>query len=176
MPFTPYHLGPGAVFKAIGGRHFSFMIYSGSQVLIDLEPLVHRLRNDALHHGPAHTFLGALGVAMVAAVVGRPVSTFVLRRLGARDASISWTVAGASALVGTWSHVVLDGFIHSDMHPLWPLAPGNPLLGQVDVVTLYQACLGCGVVGAAVIALRAVARRLARRPSEADWARSGRER
>lgn len=168
MPFTPFHLGPGAVFKAIGGRHFSFMIFGGSQVLIDLEPLAHMIRNDPVVHGPAHTFVGALGVAVVATVVGRPVSAFVLRRLGARDASIGWTVAGASALIGTWSHVALDAFIHRDMHPLWPLTADNPLLGLVYVETLYQACLVCGVVGTALIALRAVARRMMRRQSEAD--------
>lgn len=22
MPFTPFHLGPGAAFKAVGGKHF----------------------------------------------------------------------------------------------------------------------------------------------------------
>ncbi|MBN9089844.1 MAG: hypothetical protein J0J01_23270 [Reyranella sp.] len=168
MPFTPFHLGPGAVFKAIGGRHFSFMIFGGSQVLIDLEPLVHMVRGDPVLHGPAHTFVGALGVAVVAAVVGRPASAFVLRRLGARDASIGWTVAGVSALVGTWSHVVLDGLIHRDMHPLWPLATGNPLLGLVYVETLYQACLACGVIGAAAIALRAAARHRIHRRSGAD--------
>jgi hypothetical protein len=41
MPFTSFHLGPGAVFKAVGGRHFSFMIFGGSQVLMDVESLVH---------------------------------------------------------------------------------------------------------------------------------------
>jgi hypothetical protein len=40
MPFTPFHLGPGAVFKAVGGDRFSFMVFGGSQVLIDLEPAV----------------------------------------------------------------------------------------------------------------------------------------
>ena len=39
MPFTPIHLGPGAALKAIGGRHFSFMVFGGSQVLMDIEPL-----------------------------------------------------------------------------------------------------------------------------------------
>jgi hypothetical protein len=163
MPFTPYHLGPGAVFKAIGGRHFSFMIFGGAQVLIDLEPLLHMIRADPVLHGSAHTFVGGFGIAAVAAVVGRPVSTLVLRRLGARDASIGWTVAGVSALIGTWSHVVLDGFIHRDMQPLWPFSADNPLLGLVYVVTLYQACLVCGVIGAGMIALRAVARHMQRR-------------
>ena len=40
MPFTPIHLGPGLAFKAIGGRHFSLMVFGGAQVLMDLEPLI----------------------------------------------------------------------------------------------------------------------------------------
>ena len=51
MPFTPFHLGPGALFKAIGGNRFSFMVFGGSQVLMDVEPLVHILRGDAVLHG-----------------------------------------------------------------------------------------------------------------------------
>jgi hypothetical protein len=42
MPFTPFHLGPGALFKAAGGEHFSFTIFAGSQVLMDIEPLIRR--------------------------------------------------------------------------------------------------------------------------------------
>ena len=48
MPFTPFHLGPGAVFKAIGGRHFSFMVFGGAQVLMDIEPLVGILRGSVV--------------------------------------------------------------------------------------------------------------------------------
>ena len=33
MPFTPFHLGPGAAFKAIGGRHFSFMAKGRAAIL-----------------------------------------------------------------------------------------------------------------------------------------------
>lgn len=40
MPLPPYHLGPGLAFKAIGGRHFSLISFTLSQVLIDLEPLL----------------------------------------------------------------------------------------------------------------------------------------
>jgi hypothetical protein len=72
VPFTPFHLGLGAVFKALGGRHFSFMIFGGSQVLVDLEPLVRLIRHDQVVHGPSHTVVGALGIALVSAVVGRP--------------------------------------------------------------------------------------------------------
>ena len=40
MPFTPFHLGPGAAFKAIGDKHFSFMVFGCAQVPMDIEPLV----------------------------------------------------------------------------------------------------------------------------------------
>ncbi|MEG1399527.1 MAG: hydrolase, partial [Acinetobacter sp.] len=40
MPFTPLHLGVGACCKAVGQRHFSFMIFAGTQVLMDIEPLL----------------------------------------------------------------------------------------------------------------------------------------
>jgi hypothetical protein len=36
MPLPPYHLGPGLAFKAIGGRHFSLISFTLSQVLVDL--------------------------------------------------------------------------------------------------------------------------------------------
>jgi hypothetical protein len=40
VPFTPFHLGPGLAFKAVSGKHFSFMVFAGAQVLMDIEPLV----------------------------------------------------------------------------------------------------------------------------------------
>lgn len=81
MPFTPFHLGPGAVFKAIGGRHFSFMVFGGAQVLMDIEPLVGLLRDRPVLHGYSHTLAGALVIGLIAALSGRPISEFVLRAL-----------------------------------------------------------------------------------------------
>ena len=66
MPFTPFHLGPGAAFKAIGGKHFSFMVFGGTQVLMDIEPLVAILRGSPVLHGVTHTILGALVIGLVA--------------------------------------------------------------------------------------------------------------
>lgn len=155
MPFTPFHLGPGAAFKALGGKHFSFMIFGGSQVLMDLEPLVCLVRHDSVVHGPSHTVAGAAAIALLSAVIGKPVSGFVLRWLSARDASIPWTVALISATAGTFSHVGLDAVMHADMQPLWPFAPGNRLLGAISLRDLHVLCLICGIVGGGVIALRA---------------------
>lgn len=141
MPFTPFHLGPGAAMKAIGGRHFSFMVFGGAQVLMDLEPLVRIYMRTAILHGPTHSVPGALLVGAVAALSGKPVSEFVLRLLRIRHQPISWLASCMGGFLGTFSHVVLDAIMHSDTEPWWPLSSANPFLGLVSVRTLHLACL-----------------------------------
>ena len=120
MPFTPFHLGPGAAFKAIGGSRFSFMVFGGSQVLMDIEPLVGIIGGRVVLHGPSHTVLGALVIGVVAGAVGRPATEIALKWLKIGHAPLTWTVSFVSAFVGTFSHVALDAVMHKDMAPLWP--------------------------------------------------------
>jgi membrane-bound metal-dependent hydrolase YbcI (DUF457 family) len=130
------------------------MIFGGSQVLMDVEPLVHMIRGDAVLHGISHTVAGAFVIAIVSAVVGRPICGALLARSRIMDRPISWPVAWVSALVGTYSHILLDAIMHSDMTPLWPFAYGNPLLGIISVTALHVLCVACGVVGGLVVGLR----------------------
>ena len=154
MPFTPFHLGPGAFFKAVGGDRFSFMIFGGSQVLMDVEPLVRMMRGDVILHGISHTAAGAFVIAMISAAVGRPASPAALRLAGISDHPIPWSVALISALIGTYSHVGLDAVMHQDMNPLWPIAYGNDMLGVISVEALHVLCVLAGLLGGVLIALR----------------------
>lgn len=154
MPFTPFHLGPGLVFKAIGGRHVSFMVFGGAQVMMDIEPLVGIVRNWPVLHGYTHTLLGALVIGAAAGIIGRPISAWVLQRLKIPHAPFTWFASFAGAFLGTFSHVLLDAVMHSDMAPWWPLATGNPLLGLVDIDHLHIACVVCAFVGAPIAWLR----------------------
>jgi len=156
MPFTPFHLGPGAAFKAIGGRHFSFMVFGGAQVLMDIEPLVRILRGDFVLHGYTHTIAGALLIGIVAAVIGKPISAYVLSALRIPHHPMTSLAATTGAFVGTFSHVALDAVMHVDMRPWWPLATGNHLLGSMDVEHLHVACAVLGALGLLVVAGRAL--------------------
>ncbi len=127
------------------------MVFGGSQVLMDIEPLVRIYRQDAVLHGPTHTILGALGIGAVAGVLGKPVSETVLRGMGVGQAGISWPVSFLSAFLGTSSHIFLDAIMHRDMKPFWPLMDGNPLLEAVPVETLHIFCVVCGAVAAAIL-------------------------
>lgn len=90
MPFTPIHLGPGAAFKAIGGRHFSF---------------IGIIQNKPILHGYTHTLVGALLIGFVAGVIGRPISAFVLKLLQIKHRPFTWDASFSGAFVGTFSHM-----------------------------------------------------------------------
>jgi|SRR4249919_3000805 len=154
MPFTPFHLGPGAAFKAVGGRHFSFMVFGGAQVLMDIEPLVRILRGDFELHGYTHTIAGALLIGIVAALSGKPISAHALAKLRLPHYPLTWFAAFNGALIGTFSHIALDALMHSDMRPWWPFSDGNGLLGAVQVDRLHVACGALGALGMVAIAGR----------------------
>lgn len=154
MPFTPFHLGPGAALKGIGGDRFSFMVFGGSQVLIDIEPGYRMLSGDAVLHGPSHTLTGAFLIAIVAAVVGKPISEFVLRLLDFSKTRVSWSASAAGAFLGTFSHLIFDAIMHADMMPWRPLTDANGLLGLMTLPGLHLLCVTLGVVGGLIFLVR----------------------
>ena len=160
MPFTPIHLGPGLALKAIGGRHFSFMVFGGAQVLMDIEPLIGILRGWAVLHGRTHSLIGALLIGLLAGAIGRPISAVCLRWLRIPHAPFTWSASFAGALLGTYSHVLLDAIMHYDMQPAWPLSAANPLLRWISVDALHLLCVALGLFGLAAIVLRAAWKRL----------------
>jgi membrane-bound metal-dependent hydrolase YbcI (DUF457 family) len=46
-----------------------------------------------------------------------------------------------------FSHIVLDGIMHADMHPLAPWSAANPLLHLVSLSALHWACIISGIAG-----------------------------
>ena len=148
MPFTPFHLGPGALLKGAGGRHFSFMVFGGSQVLIDLEPGYRMIVGDAILHGPSHTVGGALVIAIIATLIGKPISEFVLRLIRYPRPTMTWAASAAGAFLGTGTHILIDAVMHHDMQPWQPFAAGNGLLGALSLPVLHGLCMAAGVFGA----------------------------
>lgn len=157
MPFTPLHMGPGALFKAGLGRYFSLLIFGWSQIIVDLQPLVAILRDQPRLHGWTHTYLAALGLGIVAAVSGRWGLSWLGRLWGvgadtwmARYVYVSWTGAFLSAWIGTFSHVLIDSVMHWDMLPFSPSTATSSLLGLLETPQLYRWCKYAGVIGGSV--------------------------
>lgn len=158
MPFTPLHMGPGLAIKALAGRRFSVLAFGIAQVAMDIEPLVGSVRGSAVLHGPIHSYLAALVVAIIAATISPPICRPILRRWN-RELSfyrLAWLVEPesfaplpviAGAFVGTFSHVMLDSIMHSDISPFAPWSDANALLGLISIEALHQFCIFAGLFG-----------------------------
>ncbi len=153
MPFTPFHMGPGILIKSLFHGGFSLMIFGWSQIIMDIQPLIVLITGEGHLHGFSHTYIGALLLASVSAISGRYLAPLGLYLLGVNknySMSISWKVAVYSALIGTFTHIILDSIMHADMQPFFPFDLDNNLLGVMSVEALHQLCIYTGVVGAAL--------------------------
>ena len=164
MPFTPFHMGPGAAIKAVSGKYFSLMVFGFAQVAIDIEPLVGILRGDVVLHGFTHTYLGAILIGIFSVFIGKPFCQWLLRIWNYLFKSkyfqwlrltpiISWFAAVTGAFIGTFSHVFLDSMMHADMHPFAPFSTANDVLFLMPVGWVYLLCVFLGVFGIMIIAL-----------------------
>jgi hypothetical protein len=153
VPFTPFHMGPGIIVKALLQGSFSLMVFGWTQIVMDVQPLIVILTGEGQLHGFTHTYVGATLIAAFSALTGKYLSEWalmLLRGSARKKIDISWRVAVASALVGSYSHVALDSIMHGDMEPLFPLSQSNPLLGIFSVSALHQICVYSGLFGAAL--------------------------
>ena len=154
MPFTPLHMGPGILIKALLQGSFSLMVFGWAQVVMDLQPLFVLLTGEGHLHGFSHTYAGATLLAIFSALSGKYLSELGLKLMGITNKhnpiQITWWVAFSSAFIGTYTHVVLDSIMHSDVEPFFPLSQANNMLGFISVGQLHQFCLYSALVGVAI--------------------------
>jgi hypothetical protein len=159
MPVTPFHFGVGLLGKGVAPRAVSLCAFVASQVLIDCESayFLFVAREEPVHRA-LHTFalatpVGALvGLAVWAVARGIP-------RLPALDAlrsDCALRPAVVGGLLGGLTHPLLDGIMHDDIRPFRPFSEANPLHGAMGLGPLHLACILMGVVGAALVARRAM--------------------
>lgn len=153
MPFTPVHMGPGILIKALLQGSFSLLIFGWSQIVMDIQPLVVLITGEGHLHGFTHTYVGASLLAIFSAVSGKYLSEFGLKLLQIDHhfpTVILWRVSLLSAFIGCFSHVLLDSIMHSDIQPFYPIDLDNPMLKVISVPALHKLCLYSGLIGAAL--------------------------
>ncbi len=154
MPFTPVHMGPGILIKALLQGSFSLMVFGWAQIVMDIQPLIVIITGEGHLHGFSHTYIGATLLAIVAALSGKYLSELGLKILGISNNNkaikITWVVVFISAFIGTYSHVVLDSIMHSDLEPFYPWLASNNLLGLLNIDQLHKFCLYSGLLGAGI--------------------------
>lgn len=159
MPVTPFHLIAATPIKAIVPRLFSWSIFALTNIVIDLEPISVFLITLEPRHLFFHTIIGATLVAAFCAMIGRRWCELAIEvwneeirakpeeRWLKSEPSISKFSAWFSALIGAWSHLLLDSFMHDDIRPLRPFTDANVLLGKVSIGELHAICLSFGLIG-----------------------------
>ncbi len=153
MPFTPIHMGPGILIKAILQGSFSLMIFGWAQIVMDLQPLLVILTGEVHLHGFSHTYIGATLLGIFSALSGKHLSELGLKILGVakeKPINIVWSVAFLSAFIGSYSHVLLDSMMHVDVEPYYPLNTSNHFYGFLSIESLHKLCLYSGLLGAAL--------------------------
>ncbi|WP_440875374.1 metal-dependent hydrolase [Thalassotalea sp. PLHSN55] len=154
MPFTPIHMGPGILIKSLLQGSFSLMVFGWTQIIMDIQPLIVLLSGEGHLHGFTHTYVGAILIAIFAALTGKYLSELGLKILKISKTnnliSIAWWVVFLSAFIGSFSHVLLDSIMHADVEPFFPFTLDNKFLGLISVSVLHKLCLYTGLVGAAI--------------------------
>jgi membrane-bound metal-dependent hydrolase YbcI (DUF457 family) len=161
MPVTPFHLLAIIPLKAIAPHRFSWSVFALANVIIDLEPITYYLITLYPSHRLFHTIIGATLIAMLCATYGRRLCELGIKALHGElqdkevkwlgEASIGNTAAWSGALIGAWSHLLLDSFMHEDIKPFSPFTDANPLLGVVSVSNLNALCVVSGLLGVVVL-------------------------
>ena len=154
MPFTPIHMGPGILIKSLLQGSFSLMVFGWTQIVMDIQPLIVMISGEGHLHGFTHTYIGAILIAILAALTGKYLSEFGLKLMGISNKVnpivITWTVVFMSAFLGSFSHVLLDSIMHTDVEPFFPFMLDNQFLGFISVPVLHKICLYSGLLGAAI--------------------------
>jgi len=162
MPITPFHIIAAAPIKAIIPRHFSWSIFTLTNIFIDLEPITYFIFTGVPSHKFFHSIFGATLIGLICALFFRKLcGNYIMKWnknlhpidrkwLEVRNPKKFLFAALIGGLVGAWSHLVLDSIMHNDIQPLWPFLTNNPILGLITANSILYLCVGLLIFGAAI--------------------------
>jgi membrane-bound metal-dependent hydrolase YbcI (DUF457 family) len=159
MPFTPFHWGLSLLIQAIAIFLDPLGLFVGS-VINDIEGVYSLLlpNSGVPLHGFFHSFVGALFLGII---VG--ISSFLIHKIIRQiDFKIdnptpfilprySLKICVLSALIGTFSHVLLDAFLYEDLQLFYIIPIDNPLLNLLPDEIVYFLCVVCFILGGVIL-------------------------
>ncbi|MGZ8270678.1 MAG: hypothetical protein ACXW1T_05765 [Methylophilus sp.] len=162
MPITPFHFGPGIAIHAIAPKYVSFLTFCSANVLIDIEPLYYMVTGHYPLHRFFHTYIGATIIMIATALI-----FLVALKLSSRVRlpnlfqwqSLNPLPIWLGAVAGSYSHIVFDSVMHSDIAPLSPFSEFNVLYQLVPLSELHLFCVFAAVSGLVILGIRRLALR-----------------
>ena len=166
MPITPFHIIAAAPIKAIIPRHFSWSIFSLTNIFIDLEPITYFIFTGVPSHKFFHSIFGATLIGLICALFFRKLcGNYIMKWnrnlhpidrkwLEVRNYKIHLYEGITGGLIGAWSHLILDSLMHHDIKPLWPFMTNNSLLGLLSPDLILYFCSGLFITGIVIFLYR----------------------
>lgn len=150
---------------ALAPKQISFLAFCAANVLIDFEPLYFMLTHQYPVHRFFHTYIGASFIVILTTMLFMAARAFANRYwlpnlFKWRELNISSVAMGG--FLGSYSHIVFDSFMHSDIRPLAPFSDANPLLKLISLSALHWGCAAAGIFGVVILLLRQLRRGSAR--------------
>jgi hypothetical protein len=156
MPLTPFHVGPALLLGALFYRYLDIPTLVVGSVIVDVRAaLVVFGPLEGPVHGILTTFLGGglLAVVLAAPVWALPEPIRAWLDHLRFDTNRSSAILGG-AVVGVYSHVILDSLLYTDARPFSPSSWNPFLLEGSHLLSVYLGCIVAGVVGLGVIFAR----------------------
>ncbi len=128
MPFTPFHFGPMLAIKALAPKRTSFVALCVPNIIFDMEPGIKMILGgnyESLH--TYHLFWLCIPVAILTYLI-----CTVLKKVRS-DYVVTNEQIALGALIGSFTHVLLDSFYHLDMNSV--------LYGLISPDTIVMFCL-----------------------------------
>jgi len=152
MPFTPYHAGPGILFKGLLNKRFSLVMFLAAQFFIDLEALYYILKDSEPYHRFFHSFIGTIVLSVFLFFI---VYKFINMRIRKEDNDkikpISKTAALSGIILGVYSHFILDAFLYPEMkayHIIKNIFPHQIVTYQIESLCIITGLSGVFLLSA----------------------------
>jgi len=133
------------------------LAFCAANVLTDLESLYFLVTGQFPLHRFLHTYVGAT-VTLCVTVAGFAATCSVSRRVHLPNLfgwkRLAYRQVAVGAGLGSYSHIVLDSVMHSDIRPLAPFGESNSLLAAISISSLHLGCVLAGGLGLVLLALR----------------------
>lgn len=149
-------LGNQNLHKTVVKHHFSLMIFASTQVLMDIAPLLGIVYGWQYLHLYTHHLVGALLIGSISPLIIKPISKWFLR-LFKYQLQNFMRIAYFSALIGSFSHILFDAFVHIDMYPFFQLSPLNTLSHSIEYPQLFWSSIFMLIIDCAIACLQLIA-------------------
>ncbi|HKZ94751.1 MAG TPA: DUF4184 family protein [Candidatus Bathyarchaeia archaeon] len=157
MPFTPFHLGPASILALTLLSYVYLPALLLGSIAPDIEPMIILYFNLPYPlHGFLHTLIGgtllALLLTTLTFILRKPIENIMSLLKLSQKQSFQRILAGA--LIGIYSHILLDAYLYTDIQPFYPLDQ-NPLLNPSTFryFEIYTICTISFIIAVAMYGL-----------------------